>query len=97
LGNNTFIEFFVLPGLKTFDGIIGDDTLKRLEAIIDRKNNTLRIKPNISIPLKAKASAQVNTIEIKADHLPKATQEKIMEIVKKHEKIFGPINDKEIV
>ncbi|XP_055388934.1 uncharacterized protein LOC129618032, partial [Condylostylus longicornis] len=97
LGNNTFIEFFVLPGLKTFDGIIGDDTLKKLEAIIDRKNNTLRIKPDIKIPLKAKASAQVNTIEIGADHLPKAIQEKIMGIIRKYEKIFGPINDREII
>lgn len=43
VGNHTTINFFVLPGLKSFDGIIGDDTLKELEAVIDRKNNVLKI------------------------------------------------------
>lgn len=52
-GNDTPLNFYVLPGLKSFDGIIGDDTLKQLNAVIDRKNNTLKISPNIKIPLKA--------------------------------------------
>lgn len=35
------MTFYVLPGLSTFDGIIGDDSLKELGAVVDRKNNIL--------------------------------------------------------
>lgn len=63
------MDFYVLPGLNTFDGIIGDDTLKKLEAIIDRKDNILTISPGIKIPLKEKTSTQVNNIGSKEDHL----------------------------
>lgn len=97
VGNNTYIEFFVLPGLTTFDGIIGDDTLKKLHAVIDRKSNILKLDPNIRIPLKAKVSAQVNEIEIQAENLSSETKKKISAILNRHKKIFGPINNKEII
>lgn len=97
VGNNTQIHFFILPGLKSFDGIIGDDTLKELEAIIDRKNNLLKIKPNIIIPLKEKCSTQVNNLEIRDGHLREETKNRLYEVLKKHPKVFGPINDQEIV
>ena len=30
-------SFYLLHGLKTFDGIIGDDTVKQLGAIVEKK------------------------------------------------------------
>lgn len=39
LGCDLDITFFILPSLESFDGIIGDDTLKQLKAIIDREKN----------------------------------------------------------
>jgi len=50
LGNDSDITFFVLPNLRSFDGIIADDTLKDLKAIVDRKNKCLIITPGIKIP-----------------------------------------------
>jgi len=61
VGNNTETNFFILPGLSTFDGIIGDDTLKELEAVIDRGKKLLTITPNIKIPIKEKVITQVGS------------------------------------
>lgn len=61
-GNNAMVSFHVLPGLRSFDGIIGDDTLKELEAVIDRKRNLLLLTPNIRIPLFEKLSKEVNVV-----------------------------------
>lgn len=96
-GNDTPLNFYVLPGLKSFDGIIGDDTLKQLNAVIDRKNNTLKISPNIKIPLKAKESKQVNSIAIKNDHLCDGMKEKLRGLLEEYSETFGPINDSEMV
>ena len=41
IGCTISVTFFILPNLKDFDGIIGDDTLKEIGALVDRKNNTL--------------------------------------------------------
>lgn len=88
IGNNTTFDFFVLPGLKSFDGIIGDDTLKQLEAVIDRKNNMLILAPNIKINLKEKQSKEVNNIQ--TDINP---ENYIKNLLCKYEKLFGPISD----
>jgi len=39
IDNDSPVTFFVLPALTAFHGIIGDDTFKSLNAIIDRKKN----------------------------------------------------------
>jgi len=62
IGNDTALTFFVLPGLKSFYGIIGDDTLKTLKALVDRKNDILTISPGIKIPLLAKKSLNVHLL-----------------------------------
>lgn len=36
---NAIVKFFLLPTLKTFDAILGNDNLKELGAIIDTKKN----------------------------------------------------------
>lgn len=97
LGNATEIDFFVLPGLKTFDGIIGDDTLKHLEAVIDRKNNTLEIAPNIKIPLKEKHSTQVYNIEIRNKHLSEESKKLVVALTKRFGSLFGALIDQEII
>lgn len=54
IGIEKTLDFFVLPKLESFDGIIGDDTLRELEAVIDRKNDILRLVGNVEIKLKGK-------------------------------------------
>ena len=46
VGNNTVLTSYILQRLESFDWIINDDTLKDLEAVIDRKNHVLTTKPN---------------------------------------------------
>lgn len=96
-GLNNTIDFFVLPGLKTFDGIIGDDTLKELGAIIDRKNNILTISTNIEIPLHEKKSHQVNNIELRDNHLLLGSRQKLQEIVSSFHTLFEPVNNTETI
>lgn len=95
IGNDSMLMFYVLPGLTSFDGIIGDDTLRELEAVIDRKENTLTLKPGVMIPLKARTSAQVNAVF--DELLPEHIKVKLREIIAKYEPIFGPIDMSEVV
>lgn len=88
LGNDSDITFFVLPNLHSFDGIIGDDTLKDLKAIVDRKNNCLIITPGIKIPLLARASINVNPL-LAAEH-PDGTQEILNSLLGEFPRIFEP-------
>lgn len=85
------LTFYVLPGLATFDGIIGDDTLKELGAVVDRKENVLLIKDKIRIPLKAKMSNNSNYIL--TESLPIETKARINEIIGKYKNLFGPLDD----
>lgn len=96
VGNKTKTEFFVLPGLESFDGIIGDDTLKEIEAVIDRKNHLMTIFPGIKLPLKKKKSVQVNNISIRDQHLEEKTRNKLQNLTKKFEELFGPLNNQGI-
>lgn len=86
IGIKNNFDFFILPNLKSFDGIIGDDTLKQLEAIINRKDDTLTIR-GIVLPLKHKVSKQVNNL---VETLCKYEVEKIID---KYADIFGPVSD----
>lgn len=67
IGNDLLLTFFVLPGLNSFDGIIGDDTLKELKALIDREKDLLVITPGVKLPLLAKKSFNVHSL-INIDH-----------------------------
>lgn len=89
------ITFYILPGLTTFDGIIGDDTLKELGAVVDRKNNVLLLRDTIRIPLKAKISSYLNYIL--SEPLPIKIGDKINKIIAKHRNLFGPLNDSQAV
>lgn len=95
VGNDTLLTFYVLPGLESFDGIIGDDTLKELEAIIDRKENVLRLKPAIELPLKERVSTQVN-LAINED-LPQDIRSELHQLIDGYSGLFGPIDDREVV
>lgn len=83
--------------MKSFDGIIGDDTLKELGALIDRKHNELIITPDIHIPLKEKPSCQVNNIEVRDGHLSPDTKKILHTVISKFTMLFGPVNNFETI
>lgn len=80
-GNNTLIRFYVLPTLKSFDGILGDDTLRDLKSVIDRKNNTITIYPNVLIKLQMRKSIEVNEINVRNQHLPNNYKQKLNNLI----------------
>jgi len=49
---NTIVKFFLLPTPKTFDAILGNDSLKELGAVIDTKNQIMHLKNGTNIPIK---------------------------------------------
>lgn len=85
------LTFYVLPGLNSFDGIIGDDSLKELEAVVDRKEDVLLIRDTIRIPLKAKISCNLNYIL--SESMPLETKERIDEMISRYKNLFGPLDD----
>lgn len=95
LGNRMFLTFYVLPGLKSFDGIIGDDSLKELEAIIDRKENVLSLSKSIKLPLKNKISEEINALL--DESLPKKIKSELTNLIKKYSVVFGPLSANEMV
>lgn len=93
VGCDLEITFFLLPSLESFDGIIGDDTLKELRALIDRERNELVIKPNIKIPLKNKISETVNNLIILNKNTSEQSKQKLETLCNKFIDLFGPVKN----
>lgn len=51
---NTPVKFFILPTLKSFNAILGNDSLKELKAIIHTEKNFILVNNQITIPIKDK-------------------------------------------
>lgn len=63
------IKFFLLPNLKTFHGIIGNDTLKDLDAIIYTRHNYMEIGKERKILLKEFPTDSINMTSIRTSHM----------------------------
>lgn len=63
------IKFYLLPGFRPFDSILGNDTLRELSAVIHTADNYFAIKNGMKIPIYQYVSQDVNNLEIKVDHL----------------------------
>lgn len=80
----------MLPGFRSFDGIIGDDTLKKLGAVIDRRNHTLTIQPGITIPLKNRTLDVVHITE--GPDAPETARPAIESLIAKYAELFEPLS-----
>lgn len=80
--------------MKSFDGIIGDDTLKELGALVDRRENTLVLRNSFRIPLKEKVTTESNYI-LNDEHIPEIGT-RIERLISKYRQLFGPINGNEL-
>jgi len=65
------VKFFLLPTLKSFDAIQGNDSLKELNAEIEVSKKIMKIKNIIHVPIKEKKFEAVNTIVPRIEHLNK--------------------------
>jgi len=81
--------------VETIIGIIGDDTLKSLKAVIDRKNDSLNITPGVKIPLLAMPSLGVHSL-IDSEH-PVEAKECLESLISEFSTIFDPLPPGEAV
>lgn len=94
LGSGNKLKFFILPTLKSFDGIIGNDSLKELGATIHTNENYMTIEHGIHIPLKQHISQSVNNVNTRTSHLNKEQNWQLNSIIKNCPNLFSEPNEK---
>lgn len=83
--------FFLLPALQTFDGIIGYDFLREINAQINSKNGVL-IHKNGEEPIKHFSCQQTNNITIDKDSVPLKLQDKFKTMIERNINAFAEPN-----
>lgn len=78
--SNAIVKFFLLPTLKTFDAILGNDSLKELGTIIDSNRKLMYLKNSTIVNITEKKFEAVNTIIPKIEHLRNCQKLKLSEI-----------------
>lgn len=93
---NSKLKFFLLPtaNLASFDGIIGNDSLKQLEAVIHTSKIFMNLKPNIKIPLKQHVSDSVNSVNIRSSHMTPNQEKLLRDIINGCPTLFADSNEK---
>lgn len=86
------LKFFILPTLETFAGIIGNDCLKSLGAVIHTNEKYMTIKNNVKIPLQQYVSESVNNI--RTSHLNERQKTRLESILRKHQGLLSGPDDK---
>jgi hypothetical protein len=95
------LTFFLLPNLSSFDGIIGHDSLKELNAVIHTKEGYMEINNKIKIPISQldlssenKPIDHVNTIELRTSHLTESQKQRLSALIDDHPSLFADPNEK---
>lgn len=92
--SNNKLKFFILPTLKSFDGIIGNDSLRDLKAIIHTDESFMTILENIKIPLKQHKSETINNLNLRTSHLSEPQIKKLHAIIQKCPNLFSDPDEK---
>ena len=91
---NEKLKFFILPSLKSFHGILGNDSLKQLNAITYTSEDYMLIKNGKRVPIKQQISKSVNNLEAKTEHLTKDQKEKLQTLCKQYSTLLAEPNEK---
>lgn len=75
------IQFFLLSELRTFDEIIGHDTIKSLKAIINAPESYFTLLQNFKNKTKQLSMEQITNIELRLSHSNHKANQTIKEIV----------------
>lgn len=87
---NRPIKFFLLPTLKTFHGILGNDTQQQqLNAVINVKNDILTLNGNYNIRVKQLVTQSVNNIKLRMEHMSNSQKNLINSLTQKHSNLFA--------
>ena len=83
------IKFYLLPGLVSFDGILGNDSLKELSAIIHTAENYFTVRGGKKVHIKQRLSQNVNNLELRTQHLHDNQRISLENLVKQHRCLFA--------
>lgn len=83
------IKFFILPNLKTFHGILGNDTLKELKAVIHTQNSFMTILDKVKIKMHQLKVQSVNNITASMENLTNSQKQMLASAVKKYPALFA--------
>lgn len=87
------IKFYILPELTTFDGIIGNDTLRQFNAIIYTEKNYFTLK-EFKFPLHQLESQSVNKLDLRVTHISPDQNFRLIKIIKSCPTLFSNPNAK---
>lgn len=90
----TNLKFFILPTLKSFHGIIGNDSLKRLNAIIYTAESYMTLLNAIKVPIKQHLSQSVNSINVRTAHLTETQTSKLYNVLRAYPSLFSEPDEK---
>lgn len=86
--NDHKIKFFLLPTLKSFHAILGNDSLRDLSAVIYTKYNYMQIRNGMKIRVKQETLQAVNNLNLRTEHMSRCQKESLNILVKKFPKLF---------
>lgn len=92
--SEVMLKFFHLECLKTFDAIIGYDSLKELKAVVDPVQQMLIIDKIHKIPLLEYRLQEVNNLTIRDNHLKEDERRKLNEVLASFQDLFQPPDKK---
>lgn len=88
------VRLFHMAELKTFDAIIGHDTLKEIKAVIDTSEEKLIIGSEYEIPLMQHKLQEINKINIRDEHLSQIEKKKVHDILEQYQDLLQPPDEK---
>lgn len=81
-------NFFLLPSLRQFDGIIGCDLLKEVGAVIDLQTDEIRSSAGVE-NIQYLSSKDVNFCGVEIQSVPADIEKQFHEIISKNQKVFA--------
>ena len=88
------MKFFILQGLETFDGIVGNDSLKDLSAIIYTKQNYFILKNEYKFNLHQLEAQEVHKLDIRCSHLTPIQNNRLKEMIRSCPNLFSDPDEK---
>jgi Reverse transcriptase (RNA-dependent DNA polymerase)/RNase H-like domain found in reverse transcriptase/Integrase zinc binding domain len=88
------LKFFLLPNLNGFDGILGNDSLRELHAVIHTNKNLMIIHEKFAIPIDQNYSKSINQLSTEYFHLTPDTKAKLKSLFQNFPNLFSDPDDK---
>ena len=92
--SDIMVKFFHLQELRTFDAVIGHDTLRDLNAVIDIPTGKILIPGNHEIHILQHELNQINKIVIRDEHLNNNEKSKLNALLKNYQDLFQPPDER---